>query len=130
MKNAEAKRKIKEKLDKVTENAYSIAEKEDGPRTFNELIEEKPEEFIDPLFNGSSPELDPYSWDYITSVQRLKKRVIKESDRKVQSFEQLANKVEDIWEAVLHESFAFAFQNTEQISAFARVEKEYNNIIL
>ena len=33
----------------MTENAYSIAEKEDGPRKFNELIEEE-EDLGDTLF--------------------------------------------------------------------------------
>lgn len=74
------------KLDEITKSACIIAGYD--PKDvlqFNELIPDEPEEFIDPLFKGN-PDRDPFMLDYVTSVQRLKQKVVNLSNQNGHTF--------------------------------------------
>nr|XP_055050978.1 interferon-induced very large GTPase 1-like [Misgurnus anguillicaudatus] len=126
-KNMEGKRRLQEKLDKMTKLA---AEDEDiNAECFSDVINfdvQNDVKYFAQLWEGSPP-MAPPNPNYCENIQELKKTIISQASKSNgMSLTHLRERIKDLWEALLNERFVFSFRNSLEISVYRRLETEYS----
>jgi len=128
--NAEAKKKLKDSLDTMTNEAAKFLGI--GKTNFYDVIpnDSESDKYIDPLFEGSSFNAS-ISSSYVKSTQEIKYDILKSINSKSQllTFEHMANRLKNLWNAVLQENFTFAFVNTFELNAYNHISETYNKYL-
>ncbi|XDV28484.1 hypothetical protein PO909_031789, partial [Leuciscus waleckii] len=126
-KNMEGRRRLQEKLDEMTKLAAKD-EVYDADR-FSDIIRfdvQKDVKYFAQLWEGSPP-MAPPNPNYCENIQDLKKTIISHASQSdgIKS-KDLKYRIKDLWDALLKERFVFSFRNSLEISAYRKLETEYN----
>uniref|UniRef100_A0A9J8DLE5 VLIG-type G domain-containing protein n=1 Tax=Cyprinus carpio carpio TaxID=630221 RepID=A0A9J8DLE5_CYPCA len=126
-KNMEGRRRLQEKLDKMTRLA---AEDEvcDAER-FSDVIAfdvQKDVMYFAQLWEGSPP-MAPPNPSYCENVHNLKKTILSHvSNSNGMMLTDIKSHITNLWEALLKERFVFSFKNALEIAAYRKLETEYS----
>ncbi|KAA0708883.1 GTPase 1 Interferon-induced very large [Triplophysa tibetana] len=126
-KNMEGRRRLQETLDKMTR----LAAKDEvcDAECFNDVISfdvRKDVKYFAQLWEGSPP-LAPPNPNYCENIQELKQAIISHASKSSgMRLSHLRGRVQDLWKALLNEQFVFSFRNSVEISAYKKLETEYN----
>ncbi|KAA0706244.1 GTPase 1 Interferon-induced very large [Triplophysa tibetana] len=124
-------KKGKRKLQKTLDEMTKLAAKDEGcvEECFSDVIAfdvRNDVKYFAQLWEGSPP-MAPPNPNYCENIQELKKTIIsKASKSDGMKLTDLKKRVQDLWEALLNEQFVFSFRNSLEISAYRRLETEYN----
>ena len=125
--------KVKDMLDKMTQEAAIEADLEVDYRCFNQVIKfdyENDVSFFPDLWTGSPP-MAPVSPEYSVEAQALKHRLIRYTKMAQKSrdntISQLNKHLSELWKAVLQENFVFSFKNTFEIAAYTTLDVRYGD---
>ncbi|XP_078017369.1 interferon-induced very large GTPase 1-like isoform X2 [Epinephelus lanceolatus] len=127
-KNMHGKRQLQEKLDKMAQ----LAAKEEvcNAECFSDVIAfdvQKDVKYFAQLWEGSPP-MAPPNPGYSESIQELKKFILSKASQSAGIFlSQFKSKIQDLWNALLNEQFAFSFKNTLEIAVYRKLEVQYGN---
>ncbi|XP_049331723.1 interferon-induced very large GTPase 1-like [Astyanax mexicanus] len=125
-KNMEGRRRLQEKLDKMTKLAakHEVCDAE----CFSDVIAfdvQKDVKYFSQLWEGSPP-MAPPNPRYSENVQELKRDIVSRASKtNCMKLSQFQQRVKDLWEALLNENFVFSFRNTLEISVYRKLEEEY-----
>ncbi|XP_030597035.1 interferon-induced very large GTPase 1-like [Archocentrus centrarchus] len=128
-KNMDGKRRLQEKLDQMAKLA---AEEEEvcNAKCFSDVIEFDPQKdvkFCAQLWEGSPP-MAPPNPGYSESIQEVKNTILSKASQSAGiTLSQFRSKVQDLWTALLNESFVFSFKNTLEIAVYRKLEVQYGN---
>ncbi|XP_077058243.1 interferon-induced very large GTPase 1-like [Siphateles boraxobius] len=126
-KNMEGRRRLQETLDEMTK----LAAKDEvcDAECFCDVIRfdvQKYVKYFAQLWEGSPP-MAPPNPNYCENIQELKEYIISHaSNSHVMMLKDLKDRIKDLWEALLNERFVFSFRNSLEISAYRKLETEYN----
>ena len=134
--NAEAKTKgqlgrdnFTKKLDIRTCAAAKVEKCEDQYQHFSHVIKYdnlKDVHYFPGLWLGEPP-MAPVNLGYSLSAQNLKSHLIEIVKKtKVAEFSQFTVRLNDLWNALLHENFVLSFRNTMEVCAYNSLEAYYN----
>ncbi|XP_041863308.1 interferon-induced very large GTPase 1-like [Melanotaenia boesemani] len=127
-KNMDGKRRLQEKLDKMTQLAAE--EEECDVECFNDVIAfdvQKDVKYFAQLWEGSPP-MAPPNPGYSESVQELKNIILSKASKSTGILlSHFSSKIQDLWNALMKEHFVFSFKNTQEIAAYRRLEVQYGN---
>ncbi|XP_013768633.1 interferon-induced very large GTPase 1-like [Pundamilia nyererei] len=127
-KNMDGKRRLQEKLDQMTKLAAE--EEVCDAECFSDVIEfdvQKDVKYCAQLWEGSPP-MAPPNPGYSESIQELKDVILSKASKSAGiTLSQFKTKVEDLWNALLNESFVFSFKNTLEIAVYRKLEVQYGN---
>ena len=129
--------KFAKKLDQFTVEAAKQEQCEKKFQYFNDVIkfnDQTDVHYFPGLWSGDLP-MAPINPGYSHAAQMLKFHLIKIIQRRLTSEETGSDfhlsafqaKLQDLWEALLKENFVFSFKNTQEITAYNRLETEYSN---
>ncbi|CAI5691276.1 unnamed protein product [Oreochromis niloticus] len=127
-KNMDGKRRLQEKLDQMAK----LAAKEEvcSAKCFSDVIEfdvQKDVKYCAQLWEGSPP-MAPPNPDYSESIQEVKNTILSKASKSAGiTLSQFKSNIQDLWTALLNESFAFSFKNTLEIAVFRQLEVQYGN---
>ncbi|XDV28150.1 hypothetical protein PO909_031506, partial [Leuciscus waleckii] len=127
-KNMEGRRRLQEKLDEMTK----LAAKEEDCDTefFSDVIAfdvQTDVKYFAQLWEGSPP-MAPPNPDYSRNIQELKDTILsKASASSGITLSQFKKRINDLWNALLNESFVFSFKNTLEIAVYRELETKYSN---
>ncbi|XDV28146.1 hypothetical protein PO909_031505 [Leuciscus waleckii] len=127
-KNMEGRRRLQEKLDEMTK----LAAKEEDCDTefFSDVITfdvQNDVKYFAQLWEGSPP-MAPPNPDYSRNIQELKKTILsKASASSGITLSQFKMRINDLWNALLNESFVFSFKNTLEIAVYRKLETKYSD---
>ncbi|XP_016351177.1 interferon-induced very large GTPase 1-like [Sinocyclocheilus anshuiensis] len=124
-KNMEGRRRLQETLDEMTKLAAEDEVWDAG--CFNDVIEfdvQNDVKYFAQLWEGSPP-MAPPNPNYCENIQELKEYIMSHASQGV-TLTHLKVQIEDLWEALLNEQFVFFFRNSLEISAYRKLETEYN----
>ena len=121
--------KFKEKLDRMTCAAAKAEDCEGQYKYFSDLIkydEEMDVHYFPTLWRGDPP-MAPVNYGYSQKAQFLKFRIINlmESIGNSQPITAFQIRLQDLWNAILHENFVFSFRNTLEIIAYSSLDDEF-----
>ncbi|XP_031726783.1 interferon-induced very large GTPase 1-like isoform X2 [Anarrhichthys ocellatus] len=127
-KNMDGKRRLQEKLDKMTQLA---AKEEDcDAECFSDVIAfdvQKDVKYFAQLWEGSPP-MAPPNQGYSESVQELKTTILSKAKQSAGiTLSQFKSKIQDLWNALMNEQFVFSFKNTLEIAVYRKLEVQYGN---
>ncbi|KAK7888751.1 hypothetical protein WMY93_024311 [Mugilogobius chulae] len=124
-KNMDGKRKLQEKLDKMTQLAAT--EEVCQADIFSDIIEfdiQKDVKYFAQLWEGTPP-MAPPNPGYSESVQDLRKFILSKASKSPGvTLSAFRSKVDDLWNALLNENFVFSFKNTLEIAAYRKLERK------
>ncbi|KAL0165518.1 hypothetical protein M9458_037362 [Cirrhinus mrigala] len=126
-KNMEGRRRLQETLDEMTK----LAAKEEvyDAECFNDVIEfdiRNDVKYFAQLWEGNPP-MAPTNPNYCENIQELKETIMSHaSNSDHMKLTDLKDSIKNLWEALLNERFVFSFQNSLEITAYRRLETEYN----
>ncbi|KAL0165521.1 hypothetical protein M9458_037365 [Cirrhinus mrigala] len=126
-KNMEGRRRLQETLDEMTK----LAAKEEvyDAERFSDVIEfdiRNDVKYFAQLWEGNPP-MAPTNPYYCENIQELKKTIMSHASKSERmKLIDLKDRIQDLWEALLNEKFVFSFQNSLEITAYRRLETEYN----
>ncbi|XP_021325764.3 interferon-induced very large GTPase 1 isoform X2 [Danio rerio] len=126
-KNREGRRRLQERLDKMTE----LAAKEEVCDTsgFSEVIAfdvQKDVKYFPQLWEGNPP-MAPPNPNYCENILELKKSILTHASQSDGiMLTQLKHRINDLWEALRNENFVFSFKNSLEIAAYKKIETEYS----
>ncbi|XP_065134322.1 interferon-induced very large GTPase 1-like [Paramisgurnus dabryanus] len=126
-KNMQGKRRLQEKLDKMTK----LAAKDEvcDAECFSDVINFdvcNDVKYFAHLWEGSPP-MAPPNPNYCENIQELKKAIISQASKSDSlRLIHLRERIKDLWEGLLNERFVFSFRNSLEISAYRRLETEYS----
>ncbi|XP_039456571.1 interferon-induced very large GTPase 1-like isoform X1 [Oreochromis aureus] len=127
-KNMDGKRRLQEKLDQMTKLAAE--EEVCDAECFSDVIEfdvQKDVKYCAQLWEGSPP-MAPPNPGYSESIQELKNVILSKASKSAGiTLSQFKTKVQDLWNALLNESFVFSFKNTLEIAVYRKLEVQYGN---
>ena len=134
--NAEAKSKgemgrdrLLERLDEMTCHAAKEAKCADQYQCFNHVIKFNSQEHVyhfPGLWLGEPP-MAPVNQKYSLKAKSLRSQVIKLLEvSNVAEFSEFEIRLDNLWDALLHENFVFSFKNTMEITAYNDLEKCYH----
>lgn len=127
-KNMDGKRRLQEKLDEMSQ----LAAKEEvfEAKCFSDVIAfdvQKDVKFFAQLWEGSPP-MAPPNPGYSESIQDLKNFILtKASKFDGIPLSRFKSKIQDLWRALMNESFVFSFKNTLEIAVYRKLEVQYGN---
>uniref|UniRef100_A0A3B3Y757 VLIG-type G domain-containing protein n=1 Tax=Poecilia mexicana TaxID=48701 RepID=A0A3B3Y757_9TELE len=127
-KNMDGKRRLQEKLDKMTQ----LAAKEEvcDVECFSDVIAfdvQKDVKYFAQLWEGSPP-MAPPNPGYSESVQELKSIILSKAKQSTGiTLSHFNNKIQDLWNALMNEHFVFSFKNTQEIAVYRKLEVQYGN---
>ncbi|XP_056598979.1 interferon-induced very large GTPase 1-like [Triplophysa dalaica] len=127
-KNMEGRRRLQEKLDKMTR----LAAKEENSDTemFSDVIAfdvHNDVKYFSQLWEGSPP-MAPPNPNYSRNIQELKDTILSKCSRsRGITLSQFKMRIDDLWTALLNENFVFSFKNTLEISIYRRLETKYSD---
>uniref|UniRef100_A0A3B3V2K8 VLIG-type G domain-containing protein n=1 Tax=Poecilia latipinna TaxID=48699 RepID=A0A3B3V2K8_9TELE len=127
-KNMDGKRRLQEKLDKMTQ----LAAKEEvcDVECFSDVIAfdvQKDVKYFAQLWEGSPP-MAPPNPGYSESVQELKSIILSKAKESTGiTLSHFNNKIQDLWNALMNEQFVFSFKNTQEIAVYRKLEVQYGN---
>uniref|UniRef100_A0A8C3AVZ6 Si:dkey-217f16.1 n=1 Tax=Cyclopterus lumpus TaxID=8103 RepID=A0A8C3AVZ6_CYCLU len=127
-KNMDGKRRLQEKLDKMTK----LAAKEEVcvAECFSDIIAfdvQKDVKYFAQLWEGSPP-MAPPNPGYSESVQELKTIILSKASQSAGiTLSQFKSKIQDLWNALMNEEFVFSFKNTLEVAAYRKLEVQYGN---
>ncbi|XP_026012575.1 interferon-induced very large GTPase 1-like [Astatotilapia calliptera] len=116
-KNMDGKRRLQEKLDHMAK----LAAKEEvyDAECFSDVIEfdvQKDVKYCAQLWEGSPP-MAPPNPGYSESIQEVKNTILSKASKSAGiTLSQFKANIEDLWTALLNESFVFSFKNTHEIA--------------
>ncbi|XP_073713657.1 interferon-induced very large GTPase 1-like [Misgurnus anguillicaudatus] len=125
-KNLVGKRRLQEKLDKMTQ----LAAKEEvcDAECFSDVIKfdiKSDVRYFAQLWEGSPP-MAPPNPRYSENVQELKNAILSHaSESNGVTLAQFRDRIGDLWNALLNENFVFSFKNTLEIAVYRKLEEEY-----
>uniref|UniRef100_A0A672KWA8 VLIG-type G domain-containing protein n=1 Tax=Sinocyclocheilus grahami TaxID=75366 RepID=A0A672KWA8_SINGR len=125
-KNMEGRRRLQEKLDKMTK----LAAKEEvcDAECFSDIIRfdvQKDVKYFAQLWEGCPP-MAPPNPTYCENIQELKKTIMSHATKSHgMRLTHLKDRIKDLWEALLNEQFVFSFRNALEISAYRKLKTEY-----
>ncbi|XP_067284820.1 interferon-induced very large GTPase 1-like [Pseudorasbora parva] len=124
-KNMEGRRQLQKTLDEMTK----LAAKDSDAECFTDVIRfdvHYDVKYFAQLWKGSPP-MAPPNPKYCENVQELKKTIMSRvSNSHRMRLTHLKDRIKDLWEALLNERFVFSFRNSLEISAYRKLETEYN----
>ncbi|XP_042575335.1 interferon-induced very large GTPase 1-like isoform X1 [Cyprinus carpio] len=126
-KTKEGRRRLQEKLDEMTKLAAE--EEVYDAEFFSDVIAfdaQSDVKYFAHLWEGNLP-MAPPNPKYCENIQELKKNIMshaRKSDKMMLSHLKIC--IKDLWEALLNERFVFSFRNSLEISAYRKLETEYN----
>uniref|UniRef100_A0A3B4F6C3 VLIG-type G domain-containing protein n=1 Tax=Pundamilia nyererei TaxID=303518 RepID=A0A3B4F6C3_9CICH len=127
-KNMDGKRRLQEKLDQMAK----LAAKEEvfNAECFSDVIDfdvQKDVKYCAQLWEGSPP-MAPPNPDYSESIQEVKNTILSKASKSAGiTLSQFKSKIQDLWTALLNESFLFSFKNTLEISVYRKLEVQYGS---
>ncbi|XP_014835078.1 PREDICTED: interferon-induced very large GTPase 1-like, partial [Poecilia mexicana] len=127
-KNMDGKRRLQEKLDKMTQ----LAAKEEvcDVECFSDVIAfdvQKDVKYFAQLWEGSPP-MAPPNPGYSESVQELKSIILSKAKQSTGiTLSHFSTKIQDLWNALMNEHFVFSFKNTQEIAVYRKLEVQYGN---
>uniref|UniRef100_A0A3B3UHT1 VLIG-type G domain-containing protein n=1 Tax=Poecilia latipinna TaxID=48699 RepID=A0A3B3UHT1_9TELE len=127
-KNMDGKRRLQEKLDKMTQ----LAAKEEvcDVECFSDVIAfdvQKDVKYFAQLWEGSPP-MAPPNPGYSESVQELKSIILSKAKQSTGiTLSHFNNKIQDLWNALMNEHFVFSFKNTQEIAVYRKLEVQYGH---
>ncbi|XP_015270603.1 PREDICTED: interferon-induced very large GTPase 1-like [Gekko japonicus] len=129
-KNRESRRCLQQSLDEMTVTA---AQQEScDVSCFSEVIQFDVNShvyYFPHLWEGEPP-MAPPNPSYSLKVQELKSRILLDGEKKSQQgllkFSELKTHIQNLWQALLNETFVFSFRNTLEIAAYSRLENKYS----
>uniref|UniRef100_A0A8P4KHM7 VLIG-type G domain-containing protein n=1 Tax=Dicentrarchus labrax TaxID=13489 RepID=A0A8P4KHM7_DICLA len=127
-KNMDGKRRLQEKLDKMTQ----LAAKEEvcEAECFSDVIAfdvQKDVKYFAQLWEGSPP-MAPPNPGYSESVLELKNIILSKASQSAwMTLSEFKSKIRDLWNALLNENFVFSFKNTLEIAVYRELEVQYGN---
>ena len=129
MKGDLGRMKFVRKLDEMTLLAAKEEMCQGEFKTFSDVIEfnERTDaHHFQGLWKGNPP-MAPVNEGYSECAQTLKSHIVElVKDPKICKLSSFLKKLNDLWDALLHEKFIFSFKNTLEITAYYSLEKEYN----
>ncbi|ROL54948.1 Interferon-induced very large GTPase 1 [Anabarilius grahami] len=126
-KNKEGRRRLQEKLDEMTK----LAAKEEvyDAECFSDVIEfdvQNDVKYFAQLWEGNPPMAAPNP-KYCENIQELNETIMSHASKSHgMMLKDLKDRIKDLWEALLTESFVFSFRNALEISVFRKLETEYS----
>ncbi|XP_059358610.1 interferon-induced very large GTPase 1-like [Carassius carassius] len=126
-KNMEGRRRLQEKLDKMTK----LAAKDEvcDAECFSDIIAfdvQKDVKYFAQLWEGSPP-MAPPNPSYCENIQDLKKTILSHvSNSNGMMLTDIKSHITNLWEALLKERFVFSFKNALEIAAYRKLETEYS----
>ncbi|XP_065325518.1 interferon-induced very large GTPase 1-like [Pelmatolapia mariae] len=127
-KNMDGKRRLQEKLDQMAKLAAE--EEVCYAECFSDVIEfdvQKDVKYCAQLWEGSPP-MAPPNPGYSESIQEVKNTILSKASKSAGiTFSQFKTKIQDLWTALLNESFIFSFKNILDISVFQKLEVQYGS---
>ncbi|KAL3984125.1 E3 ubiquitin-protein ligase [Sarotherodon galilaeus] len=127
-KNMDGKRRLQEKLDQMAK----LAAKEEvcDAECFSDVIEfdvQKDVKYCAQLWEGSPP-MAPPNPGYSESIQEVKNTILSKASKSAGiTLSQFKTNIQDLWTALLTESFVFSFKNTLEIAVYRKLEVQYGN---
>uniref|UniRef100_A0A3Q4HA20 Interferon-induced very large GTPase 1-like n=1 Tax=Neolamprologus brichardi TaxID=32507 RepID=A0A3Q4HA20_NEOBR len=125
-KNMDGKRRLQEKLDQMAK----LAAKEEvcNAECFGDVIEfdvQKDVKYCAQLWEGSPP-MAPPNPGYSESIQEVKNTILSKASKSAGiTLSQFKTNIQDLWSALLTESFVFNFKNTLEIAVYRKLEVQY-----
>ncbi|XP_013763490.1 interferon-induced very large GTPase 1, partial [Pundamilia nyererei] len=129
-KNMDGKRRLQEKLDHMAK----LAAKEEvcNAECFSDVIEfdvQTDVKYCAQLWEGSPP-MAPPNPGYSESIQEVKNTILSKASKSAGiTLSQFKGNIEDLWTALLNESFVFSFKNTLEIAVYRKLEVQYGSWI-
>ncbi|XP_048372377.1 interferon-induced very large GTPase 1-like [Sphaerodactylus townsendi] len=130
-KNRESLRCLQQNLDEMS--VASAQQESCDVSCFNEVIQFDVNShvyYFPHLWEGELP-MAPPNPCYSQKVQELKRKVLLDGEKKSQlgllTFSELKVRIQDLWQALLNETFVFSFRNTLEIAAYNRLDNKYSN---
>ncbi|XP_067237313.1 interferon-induced very large GTPase 1-like isoform X2 [Chanodichthys erythropterus] len=125
-KNMEGKRRLQQTLDEMTKLAAEeeVCEAE----CFSDVIRfdvQNDVKYFAQLWEGSPP-MAPPNPNYCENILELKETIMSHAKSHGSRLIDLKDRIKDLWEALLNEQFVFSFRNSLEISAYRKLETEYN----
>ncbi|ROL49831.1 Interferon-induced very large GTPase 1 [Anabarilius grahami] len=126
-KNMEGRRRLQEKLDEMVK----LAAKEEvyDAECFSDVIRfdvQNDVKYFTQLWEGSPP-MAPPNPNYCDNIQELKESIVSHASKSNgMTLTHLKARVKDLWEALLNERFVFSFRNSQEISAYRKLETKYS----
>ena len=122
------RQKFVSRLNKITNDAAKEEKCEGEFKKFSDVIkfnEDKDIHYFPGLWMGEIP-MAPVSRGYSESALKMKSHLVglmKNNSIMLSTFE---SKIDDLWEALLHEDFVFSFKNTVEVTAYNKLEAQYS----
>ncbi|XP_067237197.1 interferon-induced very large GTPase 1-like isoform X2 [Chanodichthys erythropterus] len=126
-KTKEGRRRLQEKLDEMTKLAAE--EEVYDAECFSDVIKfdaRNDVKYFAHIWEGNPP-MAPTNPNYCENIQELKETIMShaaKSDKMMLTHLKVC--IKDLWEALLKERFVFSFRNSLEISAYRKLETEYN----
>ncbi|ROL45342.1 Interferon-induced very large GTPase 1 [Anabarilius grahami] len=126
-KTKEGRRRLQEKLDEMTKLAAE--EEVYDAECFSDVIKfdaRNDVKHFAHIWEGNPP-MAPTNPNYCENIQELKETIMShaaKSDKMMLTHLKVC--IKDLWEALLKERFVFSFRNSLEISAYRKLETEYN----
>ncbi|XP_005755313.1 interferon-induced very large GTPase 1-like, partial [Pundamilia nyererei] len=130
-KNMDGKRHLQEKLDQMAK--LTAEEEVCDSDCFSDVIEfdvQKDVKYCAQLWEGSPP-MAPPNPDYSESIQEVKNTILSKASKSSAgiTLSQFKTNIQDLWTALLTESFVFSFKNTLEIAVYRKLEVQYGSWI-
>ncbi|KAL6460924.1 hypothetical protein MHYP_G00308900 [Metynnis hypsauchen] len=122
----EGRRRLQDKMDEMTK----LAAKDEvyDAESFSDVIAfdvQNDVKYFSQLWEGSPP-MAPPNPSYSENIQELKQAILSRASKTHgMKLSQFQMRVKDLWNALLNENFVFSFRNTVEISAYRKLEEEY-----
>uniref|UniRef100_I3KNP7 Interferon-induced very large GTPase 1-like n=2 Tax=Oreochromis niloticus TaxID=8128 RepID=I3KNP7_ORENI len=126
--NMDGKRRLQEKLDQMAKLAAE--EEVCDAECFSDVIEfdvQKDVKYCAQLWEGSPP-MAPPNPGYSESIQEVKNTILSKAAKSAGiTLSQFKTNIQDLWTALLTESFVFSFKNTLEIAVYRKLEVQYGS---
>ena len=117
-----------EKLNKMTFEAAKEEKCENKFTKFSDVIafnDQKDVHYFPGLWMGEPP-MAPVNRGYSKSACRLKSHLVGLMQTNAITLSTFESRLDDLWDALLHEDFVFSFKNTLEVTAYNSLEAQYN----
>ncbi|XP_067284840.1 interferon-induced very large GTPase 1-like [Pseudorasbora parva] len=128
-KNMEGRRRLLETLDEMTKLTAEDSEEFCDAKRFSDVISfdvHNDVKYLAQLWEGNPP-MAPPNPNFCENIQELKKTIMSHASKSHgMMLNDLKDRIEDLWKALLNERFIFSFRNSLEISAYRKLEIEYS----
>ncbi|XP_053553320.1 interferon-induced very large GTPase 1 [Bombina bombina] len=130
-KNIEGRRNLQTELNRMT--ALAGEQEHCNVKVFSDVIRFDVKNHIHyfaHLWEGNPP-MAPPNPTYSKNVQEVRNLILQAGGRgsqpNVLKISELKNRIEDLWKALRNENFVFSFKNSQEISVYSKLEKQYSS---